>query len=301
LIYEVRHLTTYEYSKVVRYARCAMRLTPRRDEHQRLIDHRLEISPTPTQLYEHLGSFGEAVVDATIATPHQELKILATSSVEVTRPPVRELGAGVAWEAVREQGFSSADLSLNSPAHFLYPTPMTALHPAITAYAAECFTPRRPVLEAAFALARQIRTGFTYDPKSTEVSTPAIEAFEARHGVCQDFAHIMISGLRGLGLPAAYVSGYLRTIPPPGKPRLEGADATHAWVNVWCGEALGWVGLDPTNALIVHEDHIVLAIGRDYSDIAPIGGVVLGPGSQDIEVAVDVVPLGELQPLAKFS
>jgi transglutaminase-like putative cysteine protease len=201
--------------------------------------------------------------------------------------------ASTGWEEVRDQAFGSRRLDIGSPAHFLYPTPMTAIQPPITAYAAQCFTPGRPMLEAAFDLTCRIRTEFAYDPKSTEVSTPAIEAFEARRGVCQDFAHIMIAGLRGLGLPAAYVSGYLRTIPAPGKARLEGADATHAWVNLWCGEALGWIGFDPTNALIVAGDHIILAVGRDYADVAPIGGVVLGPGGQTIDVAVDVIPLEE--------
>ena len=122
------------------------------------------------------------------------------------------------------------------------------------------------------------------------MSTPLVEAFEKRRGVCQDFAHIMIAGLRGLGLPAAYVSGYIRTVPPPGKPRLEGADATHAWVSVWCGEAAGWIDLDPTNNLQVGNDHIALAIGRDYSDVSPIDGVIVGSGKQELKVSVDVTP-----------
>ena len=293
MIYELRHLTTYKYGRSVPFARCVLRVSPRADVEQTVTGRRLVITPKPTQLHETIGPFGETVVSATIATPHNELKILVTSKVEVNRPALKQLFGGPAWETVREQGFASRSLDLASPAHFLYPTPMTASHRAITAYAAQFMTPGRPVLEAAFAMARQIRADFTYDPASTEVSTPVIEAFEARHGVCQDFAHIMISGLRGLGLPAAYVSGYLRTIPAPGKPRLEGADATHAWVNVWCGETLGWIGLDPTNALVVASDHIVLAVGRDYSDVAPIGGVVLGAGSQDITVGVDVIPLGQ--------
>ncbi|WP_304186456.1 transglutaminase family protein, partial [Phenylobacterium aquaticum] len=219
--------------------------------------------------------------------------------VEVTRAgPTWPLG-GRAWEAVRTEAFASTSLDLASPVHFLYPTRMTALQPAITAFVAESFQPGRPVLEAAFDVARRIKAEFAYDPKSTEVSTPAIEAFTARHGVCQDFAHIMIAGLRGLGLPAAYVSGYLRTYAAPGKPRLEGADATHAWVSLWCGDATGWVGFDPTNALVVAEDHIVLAVGRDYADVAPIGGVVLGPGDQLIKVAVDVIPADETEPRQK--
>jgi transglutaminase-like putative cysteine protease len=293
VIYQVRHLTTYLYEKPVTFARCALRLTPWQGADQALLDSRLTITPHPNRLDEHIGQFGEHVVTATLETPHRSLKILARSHVEVTRPrPVGPLG-GAPWEAVREAAFASISLDIASPVHFLYPTAMTGLQPSITAFVAESFTPGRPVLEAAFDVACRIKSQFAYDPKSTEVSTPAIEAFTARHGVCQDFAHIMISGLRGLGLPAAYVSGYLRTYPAPGKPRLEGADATHAWVALWCGEATGWVGFDPTNALVVAEDHIVLAKGRDYADVAPIGGVVLGPGDQVITVAVDVIPANE--------
>jgi transglutaminase-like putative cysteine protease len=291
VIYQIRHLTTYEYSKTVTFARCALRLAPRPDDDQAVLESDLTITPPPTRMETHTGQFGEQVVTAIIETPHRELKILAASRVEVTRPALLRPLMGEAWEMVREQAFKSTRMDLESPAQFLYPTSMTALQSAITAYAAEFFTPGRPVLEAAFALTTAIRAGFAYDTKSTEVSTPAIEAFHKRSGVCQDFAHIMIIGLRGLGLPASYVSGYLRTVPPPGKKRLEGADATHAWVDLWCGDALGWVGFDPTNGIVVAEDHIVLAVGRDYSDIAPIGGMVLGPGDQKIKVGVDVIPM----------
>ena len=156
---------------------------------------------------------------------------------------------------------------------------------------APAFRPVVSVIEGATRLMRRIRTDFSYDTKATVVSTPLEQAFDMRRGVCQDFAHIMIAGLRGLGLPAAYVSGYLRTIPPPGAKRLEGADATHAWVSVWCGPELGWIGLDPTNALVVANDHIVLATGRDYADVSPIDGVIVGSGAQKLQVDVDVVPV----------
>jgi transglutaminase-like putative cysteine protease len=291
--YKLRHVTTYSYSKTVTFARCALRLIPRQGQDQTLVDSRLTITPAPGRLEERIGPFGERVIDAIIDTPHRELKIEALSDVAVHRPSIRPGLTGPSWSRVREEALDSASLDAISPANFLYPTDMTRLDPAVTAYAAECFAPDRSVVEAAHALSRRIKAEFAYDPDATLVSTPAIEAFEARRGVCQDFAHIMISGLRGLGLPAAYVSGYLRTIPPPGMPRLEGADATHAWVDVWCGQGLGWVGFDPTNALIVAGDHIVLAVGRDYADVAPMGGVVLGPGEQTIDVAVDVVPEDE--------
>jgi transglutaminase-like putative cysteine protease len=194
---------------------------------------------------------------------------------------------------VRAESFASRTLGPDGPAAYLYPTRRTPAAPAITEYARESFARGRPVVEAAADLMTRIRGDFTYDPEATTVSTPVVDAFTARHGVCQDFAHVMISGLKGLGLPAAYVSGYLRTIPPPGKPRLEGSDATHAWVSLWCGDGLGWIGFDPTNALLVQDDHIVLAIGRDYSDVAPIDGIILAPGVQTLTVEVDVIPLDD--------
>ena len=154
----------------------------------------------------------------------------------------------------------------------------------------ESFPPGRPILAGAVEVMKRIKADFTYELGATTVTTTPSMSFALRRGVCQDFAHIMISGLRGLGLPAAYVSGYLRTVPRSGAARLEGADAMHAWVMVWCGDA-GWWGLDPTNALIASDDHVVLAVGRDYADVAPIGGVMLGSGQQRLNTAVDVIPV----------
>jgi transglutaminase-like putative cysteine protease len=144
---------------------------------------------------------------------------------------------------------------------------------------------------AAVNLMQRIKRDFVYDTRATEISTPLRDVFEKRRGVCQDFAHIMIAGLRGLGLPAAYVSGYLRTTPPPGRPRLQGADATHAWVSVWCGADLGWLDFDPTNDLVIGNDHVVLAVGRDYTDVSPVDGVIVGSRKQKLAVAVDVIPV----------
>ena len=159
----------------------------------------------------------------------------------------------------------------------------------VTAYASTSFLPGSGILAGAVDLMHRIRNQFKYDPKATVISTPLAEVFEKRRGVCQDFAHLMIAGLRGLGLPAAYVSGYLRTIPPPGKPRLQGADATHAWVSLWCGEQMGWIGFDPTNDLLIENDHIVLAVGRDFSDVSPVDGIIVGSPKQKLGVAVDVL------------
>jgi transglutaminase-like putative cysteine protease len=298
MMYRLRHLTTYSYSKPVSFARCALRLSPQQSQAQTVRGVDIKISPGPSRTRQHVGPFGELVITAIIEAPHRELQIEARSDVAVSRPVLLPGMSGPAWETVREQAFGSMSLDAHAPAQFIYPTAMAPVHPALTAYVADDFTPGRPIVEAAHALSRRIWAEFAYDPKSTSVSTPAIEAFRTRRGVCQDFAHIMIAGLRGLGLPAAYVSGYIRTLPPPGQPRLEGADATHAWVDLWCGNGLGWIGFDPTNALIVAGDHIVLATGRDYADVAPIGGVVLGPGEQKIAVAVDVIAADEGEELS---
>lgn len=291
MIYTIGHKTTYSYEAPVGFARCVLRLTPESSRRQQRLESRVTVSPNPASLVTGRGAFGEETRTIVIDQPHETLVIEAQSRVDVHAQPPGS--AGAAWEAIRVAAFGSRQLDENGPAAYLYPTRRTPAAPPITAYARRSFAPERPVIDAARDLMERMYADFSYDPEATTVSTPAIEAFEARHGVCQDFAHIMIAGLRGLGLPAAYVSGYLRTNPPPGRPRLAGADATHAWVSVWCG-AEGWVGFDPTNAVLALDDHIVLAVGRDYSDVAPIDGIILAPGDQTIKVEVDVVPETEM-------
>ncbi len=190
---------------------------------------------------------------------------------------------------VRDIAFEATSLGPASPVGYVFASPLAPVQRPVTEYASASFPPSAGVIVGAVDLMHRIRTEFKYDPKATVISTPLKEVFEKRHGVCQDFAHVMIAGLRGLGLPAAYVSGYLRTIPPPGKPRLQGADATHAWVSLWCGEEIGWVGFDPTNDILVANDHIVLAIGRDFSDVSPVDGIIVGSRKQKLAVAVDVL------------
>jgi transglutaminase-like putative cysteine protease len=293
VIYALRHRTTYKYGSEVTFARCALRLTPLSSAGQTVLESRVRVTPEPKYTVWRTGPFGEQVLTVIIDAPHRALVIEATARVDVHAAPVPETDDSPTWEAVRESALGTSLLGPDGPASYLFPTARTPLTAAITDYARASFPPGRPVIEAAAELMRRIHADFTYDAKATEVSTPVAEAFAARRGVCQDFAHIMIAGLRGLNLPAAYVSGYLRTIPPPGQPRLEGADATHAWVSVWCGQAAGWIGMDPTNAIFAQNDHIVLAIGRDYSDVAPIDGIILAPGGQKIKVEVDVIPEGE--------
>ena len=292
MIYEVRHRTTYVYEDEVTFARCALRLTPRLSAVQTVMESTVSVVPAPAQTQRRIGPFGEQVLTVVVETPHKELVIEARSRVDVHAPTV-EISPSEAWEAVRQAALSADSLGPQSPASFLYPTRRTPITPTITDYARQSFAAGRPAVEAVAELMSRIHRDFIYDGDATDVSTPPAEAFAARRGVCQDFAHIMICALRGLGLPAGYVSGYLRTNPPPGGQRLEGADATHAWVSAWCGVDRGWIGFDPTNALLVQNSHIILATGRDYADVAPIDGIILAPGEQTLKVEVDVKPLGE--------
>ncbi|MET0294978.1 MAG: transglutaminase family protein [Phenylobacterium sp.] len=290
MIYGVRHLTTYSYEEPVSFAQCVLRLTPRGSPTQTTLSSAITVEPRPAQTHAGAGPFGEQTLRVLIDEPHTVLKIESRCRVDVHVPPIDDLSRSDAWQQVREAALSDADLGPAGPAAYIYPTRRTPPNGPITEYARESFPAGRPIGAACDELMRRIKRDFTYDPKATQVSTAAADAFTRRRGVCQDFAHIMISGLRGLGLPAAYVSGYLRTVPPRGRPRLEGADATHAWVSVWCGGSRGWIGFDPTNAMLAENDHIVLAIGRDYADVAPIDGIVLAPGVQTLDVAVDVIP-----------
>lgn len=290
MIYTLRHRTIYRYGGSVGFARCVLRLTPHASPGQTVLHHTVKVTPTPRVRDERLGPFGETLVTVLIDKPHESLVIEANSRIDVHAPPLPDASASLPWEQVHALAFASSGLEANGPAVFLYPTARTPKLAEITEYARSSFPPGRPIIEAVSDLMTRIHAEFKYDPGATEVSTPVLEAFNARHGVCQDFAHIMLCGLRGLGLPASYISGYLRTIPPPGQPRLEGADATHAWVTVWCGPDVGWVGFDPTNAILAQNDHIELGVGRDYSDVAPIDGIILAGGQQQLTVEVDVIP-----------
>ena len=290
MIYDIRHVTTYNYAAPVAFARCALRLLPRDERQQRVLESHLHITPVPASRVGRRDFFGNRAVEVVLETAHRQLRVEARSRVEVTRDEPRSGRHSPAWETVRGEAFAFPGLGPQSPAHFLYASRLVPLIDPITAYAAESFPAGSCVLDGATDLMHRIRADFLYDPKATVISTPLLQAFENRGGVCQDFAHVMIAGLRGLGLPAAYVSGYIRTVPAPGKPRLEGADASHAWVAVWCGSGAGWIGFDPTNGMEVANEHVILAIGRDYDDISPIHGILLGPGEQEIEVGVDMVP-----------
>ena len=289
MIYDIRHVTSYSYESPVSFARCSLRLEPLSGAGQQLMSHSVEIRPKPADRTVRRDFFGTHTESILIETAHRNLRIDSRSRVSVSRTAPGRAAPSPAWESVRDVAFEATSLGPSSPIGYVFASPLVPVQRPVSAYAALSFPPDGGILIGAVDLMHRIRTEFKYDPKATVISTPLKEVFEKRHGVCQDFAHVMIAGLRGLGLPAAYVSGYLRTVPPPGKPRLQGADATHAWVSLWCGTEIGWVGFDPTNDILVENDHIELAVGRDFSDVSPVDGIIVGSRKQKLSVAVDVL------------
>ena len=285
--YEVLHETRYAYESPVVLSQQLLHLTPRVLDWQRLEAHRIDVEPAPTESATRDDYFGNPVRQFVLAAPHAALAVRARSTIEVhARPAPPPAGP---WEAVRDRMRGSGAGALLEPAQFVYESPHVEFFRDLAAYAEPSFAPGRDLVEAALDLMRRIHAGFAFDPKATSVSTPLREVLARRRGVCQDFAHYMAGCLRMLGLPARYVSGYILTSPPPGKPRLVGADASHAWVSVWTGG--GWLDLDPTNDLRVADQHIALGWGRDFGDVTPMRGVILGGGEQELRVHVTVTPL----------
>ncbi|MDF2493602.1 transglutaminase family protein [Sphingomonas sp.] len=293
MIYDITHVTRFDYGAPVRFARCNLRLEPIDWPGQRLESYMLRVTPsgrtTPTRAEAGLANVTRLTVDA----PVRRLTIESCARMTVDRlVPMPEAGDPTLAE-VAAMARDSRDLSPVGAPSYLFPSPLIPLDRQIADYCAPDLDPGRNALEAGIALAQRIQRDFEFDPAATLVDTPPHEAFLKRRGVCQDFAQIMITGLRAAGLPAAYASGYIRTLPPPGQERLVGADATHAWVLLWCGPARGWIGVDPTNGIWMASDHIITAVGRDYAEIAPVDGVVLGSGAQEMDVSVDVAPVDE--------
>ncbi len=289
--YAIRHETRFTYAQPVAFARCNLRLKPIIWSGQTLIEHHLGVIPEGELSFARADASLANVTRLVIADAVTELAIVSTALIDVDRLVPTPASTDPALGTLAALARRDRSLAAHGPANYLYPSTMIALDRSIADWCATSLDMRRPVLDAVFELACRIQNDFTFDPDATKTETPPAEAFAQRGGVCQDFAQIMIAGLRSAGLPAAYVSGYIRTIPPHGQARLVGADATHAWVLVWCGPALGWVGIDPTNAIWMAGDHIVTAIGRDYSEVAPIDGIFLGSGAQSMQVSVDVEPI----------
>lgn len=287
--YDVTQVTVYDWGAAVPFADCVLRLLPIERRGQRVHVSDIAVDPAATTLVDGLDFFGNHVTRVGFRQSHRRLTIRATATVSVAPPPALVPDPSPRHEEIRECVARSSGLMPEDPVQFLFPSRWVPLTPAVTEWAAASFPAGRTIAAGALDLTKRIHADFAYDPAATDVATPLARAFAARRGVCQDFAHVMIAGLRGLGLPAAYVSGYLRTVPPPGEKRLEGADAMHAWVEVWCGDDLGWIGFDPTNGIVAGTDHIVVGHGRDYTDVSPVTGIILSAGSQGLAVAVDVV------------
>jgi transglutaminase-like putative cysteine protease len=292
MIYDVRQETIYHYASAVAHARHVVRLGLVDRPDQRAVAATLDFTPAPVEQREGQDFFGNRVTWIALDQPHDTLTVRLAARVIVDRSTSIEPGATPAWEDVRKEAFETADFSAMSPAHFLFPSRQVSLDPEIRDYASVSFPHGRAVLEGAIDLMQRIKAEFVYEVGATTATTTPPMSFALRRGVCQDFSHIMISGMRSLGLPAAYVSGYLRTVQSASEVKLAGADAMHAWVQLWCGSEDGWMGLDPTNGILAGNDHVVLAIGRDYADVAPMDGVVFASGGQRLEVSVAVIPVG---------
>jgi transglutaminase-like putative cysteine protease len=292
MTYRIVHKTTYKYQHSVSFGTHLAYLTPRSKPHHACTAHDLLVTPTPLEMIERLDYFGNLVTFFTIQEPSNELKIEARSRVIVDGPSVKWPESTQAWEEVARS--LPADLSPDGldAYQFVFESPRVAPGPEFAAYASPSFPPGRALTEALLNLTGRIHNDFRFDSKATDVRTSPAEVLRTRRGVCQDFAHLEVACLRSLGLAARYVSGYVRTYPPPGRPRLIGADASHAWASVYYPRA-GWLDVDPTNNIIPSESHVTLAWGRDYGDVSPLRGVILGGRDHKLQVGVDMEPLDQ--------
>ena len=293
--YRVTHETSYVYAGKATSAHQLAHLQPRNTPWQKVSFHKLDIEPEPSERWEGVDYFGNALVRFIIDAPHELLRVTAESVVEIeSHAPDAAMGSPPWEEALATPDVLDPQVDLDLEQYRLA-SPMVPVLPESAAYARESFTPGRPWLEAALDLTRRIRAEYRYDPKATTVTTQVSEVLEHKRGVCQDFAHLMLSCLRSLGLPARYVSGYVLNYVPEGKERLTGADASHAWVAAHC-PGLGWVAFDPTNGKLADLEFVTLGWGREFSDISPLSGVVLGGASQTLSVVVDMRPVAADDP-----
>lgn len=293
MLLHVIHETTYDYAPPVRTAQHMAHLKPRHNAAQRLLRHAVVIEPAPAQQGETVDVYGNTRCFFSLQGTHDRLRVVADSLVETAEVPAP--AGSMPWEQARERMRYHRAAHYDPASEFVFASPYVPRHEDFIDYAQPSFTAERPLLEAARELMQRIHADFTYETTATDVNTPALEALALRKGVCQDLAHVMLGGLRSLGLPARYVSGYLLTEPPPGQPRLVGSDASHAWVSVYLpgeGDAPGvWTDLDPTNDRAPGEDYVTLAIGRDYADVSPVRGVIHGGTHHSLNVAVTVAPV----------
>ena len=290
MIYNLLHRTVYEYTAPVTVSHHAARVEPRRLPQQTAERFALHILPAPALQKTRADYFGNRVWGFAIQEVHTRLEVTATSRVIVAPVTAPALALSPPWDKVAELFSAPVSPEVVEPYQFVFDSPLLRVSPELADYARPSFAPGTPLLVAAADLNRRIFKDFKYDPVATTVATPLEEVLEKRHGVCQDFAHLAIAAVRSLGIPARYVSGYLRTRPPAGKERLVGADASHAWFSVFC-PSTGWLDFDPTNNVLPAEEHITLAYGRDYTDVSPVTGVITGGGSHRVSVSVDVEPV----------
>jgi len=292
MIYDIVLRLTHSYANPATGGRHLARLMPADlPGEQRLIAGHLDILPAPSERTDRSDFFGNRATDFAFRGAFDEVALTLLARVDRRGPPPP--GPSLSLADLPHCLSAVQSLGPEAPVHFRAASPLVPALDPVSAYALAQTRPGMTTLDAVSALGQALHRDMRYDPEATDVDTPMAEAFAARHGVCQDFSHVMIAGLRSLGIPAGYVSGLLRTTPPPGKPRLEGADAMHAWVRAWCGPQAGWVEYDPTNAVFAGENHIVVARGRDYSDVSPIKGVLRVSGSQSGRHSVDVTPLAD--------
>ncbi len=286
--YTVTHRTTYSYTSDVSVSHHLVHLRPRELPWQEVTEYALSVEPDAIVADERLDCYGNTATFFTISKPHRKLPVIARSRVRVNAAPLPIPSQTPPWERVRELCAQDVLTPDTAAGEFSFDSHYILRHPAFADYAVASFPPGRPVLDAVIEFTAQIFRDFKFDPRATTVATPLAEVLKNRRGVCQDFAHLGIACLRSLGLPARYVSGYLETLPPTGKVRLVGADASHAWFSVWCPNH-GWIDADPTNNVLPGERHITVAWGRDYEDVSPVRGVAVGGGEHSLSVGIDVV------------
>jgi transglutaminase-like putative cysteine protease len=283
--YRVRHVSRYEYGSPVELAAHILHLRPRPLPWQQIVSGEIVAEPSGSRRRDAEDHFGNVVTWLFLDRPHADFIITAESVVEVSYPLPPKVTP--AWESIVEAAHGP---DAGPAAEFRFDSPMAPSVAETRDFAAISFVKDRPVLDALCDLNRRIYKEFRFRSGVTTISTPVSQVMKRREGVCQDFSHLMVSALRGLGLPARYNSGYIRTKPPPGQKRRQGSDQSHAWVGAWMGPELGWVDLDPTNGIVVHEEHVLLGWGRDYGDVSPVQGVILGGGANHLTVSVDLEP-----------
>jgi transglutaminase-like putative cysteine protease len=289
----VVHQTTYEYSEQVTTSHHELHLTPRDGPSQVCLSHAVSIRPVPGAVAERMDYFKNRACYFGIHEPHRTLEIVAESDVRMKERPSSLLLDRTSWEEVRDGVARSRRPESLDAYGFAFESPYVRVDGELRSFAVPSFGRGRPLLDAALDLTRRIFTGFTYDRGATGISTPLADVLRDRRGVCQDFAHVAIGCFRAMGLPARYVSGYLLTAPPPGRPRLIGCDASHAWISTYLPN-VGWIDFDPSNDTMPDEKHVVVAYGRDFGDVTPVRGIILGGGRHALRVAVDVTPVEDM-------